>query len=756
MSNNCPIPPDCYDLEPVPICVRPVADPFACAQPAYLIGFCDAGTQKYRLEYPLGTALAGLYENWVQLPSTECKCQPKPPAPPVDAPATTCTTDTTVKAADLLSQAVHTAPGTALLVKLCPSDPKFDREFVMLCAPDGTKVITQNVTKDDAPLGTAPTIEAWTLAGVPYTGSIAALTDCGSEKVDLADSESYCAAGTNYSRIDVIDVTTKAIIGTLWLNDAGTVVAAPVGAVKGTCEQIASNTAIIAQLTAANVTLAALLAEQDKELSFTTPIQICAGGVGYLVRQRSVYDSEAATPVSLVAEYTTDGVAWSTTAPVGAITLGECPKCEVTKQFEFLNYHTPETTGLQPKVLGLHQGIDGVDFNQSAGGDFEFYLVVDGVPQIGNGAGAGYGAQYPLQFPTLQSIADWLNAHPANTAPKDTWAVAGLAGAQSLVIPATIGGVAPNHVWADMVLAHYVSAGSIDYNFFKTSPSSINVEMVLPATCRTIEVLKEIDCNRAVTLFGFEIDGTPIAGFDKANLKHGIASSKETTLCAVMTNSEVWTIKAIETTTACGDTTFKYVDPDVYPQVEIDKALVASIIREGDCKCCDKPTVTLPPMALRRSYTGGATGLSYATDKFTASTDLQWQIKVLKNGADIVNSAVSPALTTLAAAVAWVNSASQGYFTINATGVGNGRMMDYTAPDNSGTDEWLIIITETVTNYTGTVGTLVSPQNFSYTNRGTSFGSVNATGGTGSPDYADSIGTVMDWANRMNFGWYAN
>jgi hypothetical protein len=517
-------------------------------------------------------------------------------------------------------------------VMICPvAKQKYDREFFILCAPDGTKVITQNVTEDDAPLGTPPKIEAWTMAGVPYTGSVAALTDCGAEKVDLADSESYCAAGANHSRIDIVDVTTKAIIGTLWLNDAGTVVAAPVGAVKGTCEQIASNTAIITQLTAintntdsvealitqsnvqltainantdtleplitaTNVLLTALLAEQDKELSFTTPVRICVGGVAYLVRQRSVYDSEAAASVSLVAEYTTDGVTWTMTAPTGSITLGECPKCEVAKQFEFLNYRTPETTGLQPKVLGLHQGIDSVDFNQSMAGDFEFYLVVDGAAQLGNAAGAGYGAQYPLQFPTLQSIADWLNVHPANTAPKDTWVVAGLAGAQSLVIQGTVNGVAPNHVWADMVLAHYVSAGSIDYNFFKTSPNSIDVEMVVPAQCRTIEVLKEVDCNRSIQLFGFELDGTAISPFDPKNLRSGVAKELRRSICVTMnpvapaTVGETWNLEEVTSTIACGDTTVKYFDPDKSPMTEVDAALIKCINSDGKCPCATGTT----------------------------------------------------------------------------------------------------------------------------------------------------------------------
>jgi hypothetical protein len=248
-----------------------------------------------------------------------------------------------------------------------------------------------------------------------------------------------------------------------------------------------------------------------------TQVLGCAAGVPYTMRETARFDAETGALESEVIDWVDSAGVVQTAAPAGFV-IGECKPCEVTKHFEFLGYITPETTGLQPKVLGLHQGVDNTAFNQSLAGDFEFYFVVDGNPQQGNGAGAAYGAQYPLNLPTLQSIADWLNAHPTNTAPKDSWIVAGTAGNQSLVIQGTIGGVAPNHTWQDMVLAHYDAGNIIDYNIFKTSPSSIDVEIAVPASCRTVEVLKELDCDRNLRLFGFELDGTPIAGFDAKNL----------------------------------------------------------------------------------------------------------------------------------------------------------------------------------------------------------------------------------------------
>ena len=153
------------------------------------------------------------------------------PDVPVTVPAldsTMCDGSTVdVQTAQLANQVVN-APGTALLVKMI-CDEKFDREFVILCAPDGTKVITQNVTPEDAPLGTAPVIEAWTLAGTAYTGDISLLTDCGAEKIDVTSAEWFCASGVPISRTDFWDVfsTPRALIGSLWQDVSGAVVPAP-------------------------------------------------------------------------------------------------------------------------------------------------------------------------------------------------------------------------------------------------------------------------------------------------------------------------------------------------------------------------------------------------------------------------------------------------------------------------------------------------------------------------------------------------
>lgn len=149
--------------------------------------------------------------------------------PAVAAPATTCGADTTVQAANLLSQAVHTTPGTALMVKLCPSAQ--DRESLILCATDGQKVLAQNVTPVDAPLGTAPTFEFWTIAipSVPYLGDTTLLKDCGAEQVDATAAQWFCQAGQSISRTDFWDVaaTPRVLLGSLWQDASGTTIPAP-------------------------------------------------------------------------------------------------------------------------------------------------------------------------------------------------------------------------------------------------------------------------------------------------------------------------------------------------------------------------------------------------------------------------------------------------------------------------------------------------------------------------------------------------
>jgi hypothetical protein len=98
-------------------------------------------------------------------------------------------------------------------------------------------------------------------------------------------------------------------------------------------EEVAASTAEIkvelqtvnATLTTVASTLAAILAEKDLELLVTTPVSVCIAGTSYLTRNRIIYDSETGVEVSSQVEYSSDSVAWSVTAPAGAVALGTCP-----------------------------------------------------------------------------------------------------------------------------------------------------------------------------------------------------------------------------------------------------------------------------------------------------------------------------------------------------------------------------------------------------------------------------------------------
>lgn len=132
-------------------------------------------------------------------------------------------------------------PVSYVIAQSCPGDAQ-DREMWVLCAPDGTKVMVQNVTPEGAPIGTAPVMEAWLLNGTPYAGAIADLKDCGAEKVDIAAAQWFCANGQNLSRTDFwdISVSPKVLIGSLWQDASGAVVTSPAPgtATVGTCSVV--------------------------------------------------------------------------------------------------------------------------------------------------------------------------------------------------------------------------------------------------------------------------------------------------------------------------------------------------------------------------------------------------------------------------------------------------------------------------------------------------------------------------------------
>lgn len=130
--------------------------------------------------------------------------------------------------------------GHVYSVKLCDQSQLLDREMTVLCTPNGEKVVVQNVTPVNAPLGTAPVYEAWTFAGALWAGDKTTLTDCGSEKIDIAPAAFFCAAGQEVTRTSIWDITTTpaSLIGSIWQDIHGAVITAPVAATlfAGQCQ----------------------------------------------------------------------------------------------------------------------------------------------------------------------------------------------------------------------------------------------------------------------------------------------------------------------------------------------------------------------------------------------------------------------------------------------------------------------------------------------------------------------------------------
>lgn len=141
-----------------------------------------------------------------------------------------------VTGADNQLTEVVQAPGTVFTVKMCPSAQ--DRELFVLCDLDGTKVVVQNVTPIDAPLGTAPIFETWRLDGTAWTGIAADLKDCGSEKIDIASAVWFCADGADLSRTDFFDVNTGDLVGSIWQDVNGATVPTPANPKVGACATI--------------------------------------------------------------------------------------------------------------------------------------------------------------------------------------------------------------------------------------------------------------------------------------------------------------------------------------------------------------------------------------------------------------------------------------------------------------------------------------------------------------------------------------
>jgi uncharacterized repeat protein (TIGR01451 family) len=131
--------------------------------------------------------------------------------------------------------------GHAYNVKICTPTGQADREMVVMCTPTGGKVIVQNVTPQEAPLGTAPVFEAWNFDSTPWAGDVTTLVDCGAEKVDIAPAAFFCSAGQEVTRTSIWDISVQpaVLLGNIWQDVFGAIIAQPAAATlySGQCRQ---------------------------------------------------------------------------------------------------------------------------------------------------------------------------------------------------------------------------------------------------------------------------------------------------------------------------------------------------------------------------------------------------------------------------------------------------------------------------------------------------------------------------------------
>ena len=110
-----------------------------------------------------------------------------------------------------------------------------------------------------------------------------------------------------------------------------------------------------------------------------------------------------------------------------------------------------------------------------------------------------------------------------------------------------------------------------------------------------------------------------------------------------------------------------------------------------------------------------------------------------KNGGPIYTSALSPYLTSQAAAVAWFNANAGGFMTID----GIQYSFPYKFAGGSDPDEYLLIVKE-IKNVPAIPCADQDSGCWGFTNRGVSLGA--------SCDNAESYG-ACDWASRLAGGW---
>lgn len=336
---------------------------------------------------------------------------------------------------------------------------------------------------------------------------------------------------------------------------------------------------------------------------------------------------------------------------------------------------------------------------------YEVRFYVDGAIDQGNGAGAAFGGNWPTTLNSTADFAALLNASALNTAPKDIWAAA--PDGETIYITNTAGGSAPFHDWYAIVAYRSPVNGTGD--FWLKDNNTFLTQLTPAGTgtggCRQIEVVKTwAPCAADPTLTGYEVDGTPIAGFDLTLLRSGVATERRG--CADV-GGQNWNV--VEQTDACGNV--RYFDPDTSPMVDIT-AQVGAWYNEGVCTCCTKtPPAVLPPLRFLQAYGGSFVGFGGVNNKF-ATGAMSWVIKIHKNHVLAYTSPASPILSSAAAAQSWVDAIGGGGYLASSGVWAGGTAPGMMVPDT--TDVWTICFEET--DSSGANSNWAINQGYGYTN----------------------------------------
>lgn len=221
-----------------PICVVPIVvgatispeNPVVSPpQTVYLQGRCAAGvlTMGYYNGPLAGAVLVGPVSAFRQVKCPQFITASIAQGAGVPAPATTCGADGTVNAVSNLSQQVHTAPGTALLVKLCATTST-SRSVITACNAAGQTIIVQYDTS------TVPPTELSRWNGFTNTAAPAGpLVTCAGP-VPTLETDTVCAAGVQRERVRVFSAA-GALVSTVFYDESGGVIPTPPAFTPGLC-----------------------------------------------------------------------------------------------------------------------------------------------------------------------------------------------------------------------------------------------------------------------------------------------------------------------------------------------------------------------------------------------------------------------------------------------------------------------------------------------------------------------------------------